>query len=336
MWIYRSSHFRRWTPKLPPASVLVDISDTGDIIITDHDTDCSSDLKSFLGLIAEGGRWHPGGDPPAGPTVDLVVEIHGDHACWKCGNTASTFEIAGARLCCIDYPVGHPRMWSQCDLLHRAQERGSIPGPPDAYRIEYRSSKTTGSKYWAHVCPSCEAVQGDWYMLDDLLDRRLEQEYKPPLVRLTCTPETALQALDDLQTPPHWCRARRDKSVAATLLVSRNAPRPQEAPADTHLEHVIECARRLLPSCLTADSAEQGCDRYLAARTRPLSARARLMAWELEHVAIAFDVIAEEGVAGGGHPKPAHHARQLLRVVCGGEHKSGKQFLSRGPLPDVT
>lgn len=38
--------------------------------------------------------------------------------------------------------------------------------PPDPIpsTVQYRYSQTAGGKYWVNVCPSCRAIQGDWFL----------------------------------------------------------------------------------------------------------------------------------------------------------------------------
>jgi hypothetical protein len=89
----------------------------------------------------------------------VVQRLLGDHMfvhvwlskCWKCEKDMSVATV------CSD-------IWS--DVL-----------PPEVLatlkahaNLEHRCTSAVPSGYWANVCPRCKAVQGDWYLHDEMLE----------------------------------------------------------------------------------------------------------------------------------------------------------------------
>ena len=49
------------------------------------------------------------------------------------------------------------------DWKNRVQWSVKRPPDPVPRTVQFRYSRTTGSKYWANTCPYCGSIQGDWF-----------------------------------------------------------------------------------------------------------------------------------------------------------------------------
>jgi hypothetical protein len=69
----------------------------------------------------------------------------GLHECYKCQREILVFDWQGRR-------------WSK----HKPVSR------PIPWTIQYRFSNTVGHEYWINTCPHCKAIQGDWFLGDNI------------------------------------------------------------------------------------------------------------------------------------------------------------------------
>lgn len=66
--------------------------------------------------------------------------------CWKCSREILLF------------------MWPNDDSLHSYDLPLNVPRPRT---IQFRYSKTAGTKYWANTCPYCKNIQGDFFLYSE-------------------------------------------------------------------------------------------------------------------------------------------------------------------------
>jgi len=89
--------------------------------------------------------------------------------CWKCeGEIVAAMNTAGLA---FNPYTESGEMWSDkiSESSLKILERFGV-------KIELKYSKTLENKYMANVCPSCGAIQGDWFINEEFLDIM----YDPP------------------------------------------------------------------------------------------------------------------------------------------------------------
>lgn len=89
--------------------------------------------------------------PQCGGLIEeLQFQVWPGYECYHCRHSFSILDV-------VEKDSGMGRMW---DLPRSAIPIASRLG----VRLEYRYSKTAGSKYSMHMCPQCEYAQGDWFL----------------------------------------------------------------------------------------------------------------------------------------------------------------------------
>ena len=136
----------------------------------------------------------------------LIVEI--PETCWKCSKAATGHLVGGVAACC-----GHiepPPLYQEAtgDLVRRVQQRGWLLADT-TMPIEWRSTRTSGSSYFANVCPHCSAVSGDHFLARQRDERGTGSDGRPRGVyQVPCTRETIASlynwVLPQLERA-HWC-----------------------------------------------------------------------------------------------------------------------------------
>lgn len=144
----------------------------------------------------------------AAPMHALIVEI--PEYCWKCSRPVTGHLVGGVAACCGHFsppPLCHE---ASGDLVGRVRKRGWLRG--DAVMpIEWRATRTSGSSYFANVCPHCGSVSGDHFLAGRLGEHAADRSGRPRGVyQVPCTPETVAALYDGIRPmipQAHWCLA---------------------------------------------------------------------------------------------------------------------------------
>ena|SRR5438093_4423468 len=89
----------------------------------------------------------------------IIVDVWNDHECWKCRQKSPT----------IDWKreTGEGALWLEDDNIGK-KLREKYP----FYRKGY--TKMTGTYYYANHCSQCGTIQGDWFVMEWIIQQRVE------------------------------------------------------------------------------------------------------------------------------------------------------------------
>ena len=142
----------------------------------------------------------------AEPPHVLIVEI--PETCWKCSKPATGHLVGGVVACCGQFEP--PPLYQEAagDLVRRVRKRGWLLADA-TMPIEWRSTRASGSSYFANVCPHCRAVSGDHFLASQRDERGTERDGRPRGVyQVPCKPETIAELYDWVLPRlerAHWC-----------------------------------------------------------------------------------------------------------------------------------
>jgi len=139
----------------------------------------------------------------SGDPAEMIVHVHQDQ-CWKCGAPFMFWTVAGATatgLCGLTHwEESHYEVFAKDRIeatpaIRQAAEQAAIGVVVPLAKLSPRSTKMSGSTYMAFSCPKCNAVSGDMYVRDTLM----ENGYEEPFRKVT------LPVGEHGLPCPHWC-----------------------------------------------------------------------------------------------------------------------------------
>jgi hypothetical protein len=142
----------------------------------------------------------------AEPMHALIVEI--PENCWKCSRPVTGHLVGGVTACCGHFSPPPPCHEASGELVARVSKRGWLQG--DAVMpIEWRATRTSGTSYFANVCPHCGSVSGDHFLASHLDENASARSGRPRGVyQVPCMPETVAALYDGIRPlipRAHWC-----------------------------------------------------------------------------------------------------------------------------------
>jgi hypothetical protein len=93
-----------------------------------------------------------------GRLTKIIVDVWDDHECWKCREKSPVIDWK--------HESGEGELWSQDDHIGRKLQ-DMFPFFKKGY------TKMTGTLYYANHCPRCGTIQGDWFVMEWVIQQNV-------------------------------------------------------------------------------------------------------------------------------------------------------------------